>query len=93
MGMVVILINGVEPFEETDNTPLTEGLTWNLETIGHAVSEKQTFEDNMILFMYTAQRQGQITLGDQDSASKLSWFWRRRFLYAFTIYGHGGHLT
>ena len=29
----------------------------------------------------------------QDSASKLSWFWRRRFLSVFIIYGHGGHLV
>ena len=29
----------------------------------------------------------------QDSASKLSWFWRRRFLSTFTIYRHGGHLN
>ena len=28
----------------------------------------------------------------QDSAPKLSWFLRRRFLSVFTIYGHGGHL-
>ena len=28
----------------------------------------------------------------QDSALKLSWFWRRRFQSVFTIYGHGGHL-
>ena len=28
-----------------------------------------------------------------DSAPKLSWFWRRRFLNVFTIYGHGGHLV
>ena len=29
----------------------------------------------------------------QDSASKLSWFWRRRFLSLFTKYGQGGHLV
>ena len=29
----------------------------------------------------------------QDSISKLSWFWRRRFLGLFTIYGHSGHLV
>ena len=28
----------------------------------------------------------------QDSALKLSWFWKRRFLSVFTIYGHGGCL-
>ena len=29
----------------------------------------------------------------QDSASKLSWYWRRRFLSVFTIYGHDSHLV
>ena len=29
----------------------------------------------------------------QDSALKLSWFWRRRSLNVFTIYGHGSHLV
>ena len=28
----------------------------------------------------------------QDSALKLSWFWRRRFLSVFTTYGHGCRL-
>ena len=28
----------------------------------------------------------------QDSALKLYWFWRRRFLSVFTIYGNGGYL-
>ena len=29
----------------------------------------------------------------QDSASKLSWFWRRIYLSVFTIYGHGGNIV
>ena len=28
----------------------------------------------------------------KDSATRHPWFWRRRFLKVFTIYGHGGHL-
>ena len=28
----------------------------------------------------------------QDSAPKLFWFWRRRFLSVFTTYGHGNHI-
>ena len=28
----------------------------------------------------------------KDSTPRHSWFWRRRFLKVFTIYGHGGHL-
>ena len=32
---------------------------------GPAVSEKKTFKDKEILYMYIAQRQGQITLGNK----------------------------
>ena len=28
----------------------------------------------------------------KDSATRHPWFWKRRFLKVFTIYGHGGHL-
>ena len=28
----------------------------------------------------------------KDTAPRLLWFWRRRFLNVFNIYGHGGHL-
>ena len=28
----------------------------------------------------------------KDSVIRHPWFWRRRFLKVFTIYGHGGHL-
>ena len=28
----------------------------------------------------------------KDSAIRHPWFWRRRLLKVFTIYGHGGHL-
>ena len=28
----------------------------------------------------------------KDSATSHPWFWKRRFLKVFTIYGHGGHL-
>ena len=28
----------------------------------------------------------------KKSALSAWWFWRRRFLNGFTIYGHGGHL-
>ena len=40
MGMVAILFNGTEPFEQTNNTPSIEGPIWNLVNIGEAVSEK-----------------------------------------------------
>ena len=53
MGMVVIFFN------------TTEGPMWNLVKIGLSVSEKKTFKDYKILYMYIAQRQGQITPGDK----------------------------
>ena len=62
--MVAILFNDAELFEQTDYTSSTEGLMWNLVKIGQAVSEK-TFKDYKILYMYIAQGQGQITLGDK----------------------------
>ena len=34
MGMVAILLNDVEPFEQIDNTPLPEGPVWYLVKIG-----------------------------------------------------------
>ena len=64
MGMVDILFNDAELFEQID-TPLTESPVWNLVKIGQAVSEKKTFKDYDILYMYIAQGQGQITSGDK----------------------------
>ena len=54
IGMVAILINGAEPFEQIDDTPLTEGTMWNLVKIGQAVSEKMTFKVFAILYIYIA---------------------------------------
>ena len=34
MGMPAILFNHAKPFEQIDNTLLTEGQIWNLEKIG-----------------------------------------------------------
>ena len=53
--MAAILFN--EPFEQIDNTPSTEGQTWNLVKIGQANSEKKTFKDyeNLYMYMYIAQ--------------------------------------
>ena len=61
--MKAILFNGVELFEQIVNIPSTEGRMWNLKKIGQAVSEKKTFEVFMILYLYIAQGQGQITPG------------------------------
>ena len=55
MGMVDILFNDAEQFEQTDNTPSTESPVWNLVKIGQAVSEKKTFKDYDILYMCIAQ--------------------------------------
>ena len=38
---------------------------WNLLKIAQAVSEKKTFKNYTILYMYIAQWQGQITLKGQ----------------------------
>ena len=37
------------------------GLMWNLVKIGQVVSEKKTFKDFMVLYLYIAQGQEQIT--------------------------------
>ena len=37
---------------------------WNLIRIGQAFSEKKTFKDYAILYMYIVQRQGQMTPRD-----------------------------
>ena len=65
MGMVDILFSDAEPFEQIDNTISTKSPVWNLVKIGQAVSEKKTFKDYDILYMYIAQGQGQITPGDR----------------------------
>ena len=63
--MVDILFNDAETFEIIDNAPSTESPIWNLVKVGQAVSEKKTFKDYEILYMYIAQGQGQIMLGDK----------------------------
>ena len=61
MGMAAILFNGAEPFEQIGNILSTEGHMWNQVKTVQAVSEKKTFKDFKILYMYRAQGQGQIT--------------------------------
>ena len=39
---------------------------WKMVKIGQAVSEKKTFKDFIILYLYIAQGQGQITPGLND---------------------------
>ena len=61
MGMTTILFNNAERLEQTDKMPWTEGPKCNLVKIGQAVSEKKTFKDYEILYIYISQGQGQIT--------------------------------
>ena len=55
MGMAATLFSGAKPFEQIVNIPSTDGSMLNLVKIGQAVSEKKTFKDFMILYMYIAQ--------------------------------------
>ena len=55
MGRVAILFNDAEPFGQLDNIPSTEVPMRNLVKTGLAVSEKKTFKDYKILYMYVAQ--------------------------------------
>ena len=55
MGMAAILLNDAEPFKQIVNVLSTEGPLWNLVTIAQAVSEKKTFKNYTILYMYMAQ--------------------------------------
>ena len=63
--MLAILFNDAEPYEQIDNMPSTEGPNCNLVKTGQAVSEKKRFKDYKILYIYIAQRQGQITQEDK----------------------------
>ena len=66
MGMSAILFNDAEPLKQNDKIPSTKYTMWNLVKIGLAVSEKMSlekFKDYMILYMYIAQGQGQISPG------------------------------
>ena len=67
MGMTAILFNDAELLEQSVNILSTEGPMWNLVKIGQVVSEKKTFKDFMVLYLYIAQGQGQITPRGQNS--------------------------
>ena len=69
MGMAAILINSAEPFELIVNSLLTDGLNRNMGKTAQAVSEKKTFKNYTILYMYIAQGQGQIVPRGQKFAS------------------------
>ena len=61
MGMAAILLIDPEPFEKSVNIPSTECPMWNLVKIGPVVLERKMFNDFMVLYLYKAQGQGQIT--------------------------------
>ena len=58
MGIADILFNGTKSFEQIVNILLTKGPMWNLVLIVQVVSEKKTFKDFIILYIYIAQGQG-----------------------------------
>ena len=60
MGMAAILFNGSESVEQIVNI-LSTCHIWDLVKIAQAFSEKKTFKDFMILYLYIAQGQGQTT--------------------------------
>ena len=66
MGMAAIFFNGAKPFEQNGNTLSTKSPMWNLVNIAQAVSEKKTFKNYSILYMYIAQGQEQITPSGQN---------------------------
>ena len=56
-------VNGAWPFEQTLN-PVSTVPTYNLVEIGQVVSKEKLFNNIMILYMYTAQGHGKITLAE-----------------------------
>ena len=59
IDMVAISFDGLEPFDQIVLS--TESHKWILMKIVKEVSEKKTFKDFTILYMYISQGQGQIT--------------------------------
>ena len=62
MGMTaIILFTDAEHFEQSVNIPSTEGPHVKSRETGQMVLEKKTFKKFMVLYLYMAQGQGQIT--------------------------------
>ena len=57
-----VTVDGAWPFEQTLTLVSTVRSTWNLVKTDQVVSEEKLFNNNMMLYMYTAQGQGKITL-------------------------------
>ena len=86
-----------QPFEQIDNMPLTEGPKCNMVKIDQAVSEKKTFKDYNILYIYITQEDKILIVTKrvcyfdhtlQVSVSGLSYIFRKRF-YIFSIQEYG----
>ena len=66
MGMAAILFNDAEPFEQSVNIPSTVGPVWN-----NGENWSSGFrEDFMVLYLYTAKEQGQITPRGQSREAR-----------------------
>ena len=55
MGMAAVFFNNAKPFERIVNTFSTYGPMWNLVKIGWSISEKKTFKNHAIYYMFIAQ--------------------------------------
>ena len=64
--MAAILFNDAKPFEQSVNIPSTEGPMWNLVKISQMILEKKTLKNFMVLYLYIAHGQGQITFRGQN---------------------------
>ena len=53
MNVAANIFNNAEPFEQTNNSPTTDGPMQNSVKNSQAVSKKNTFTDYAILYMYS----------------------------------------
>ena len=84
MDMAAILSNDAEPSVQSVNIPSTEGPRWNLVKIGQVVLEK-TFKNFMVLYLYIAQGQGQITPGGKISILSKTFYYFNHTLQVSAI--------
>ena len=83
--MATILFNDAQPFEQSVKIPSTEGPTWNLVKIGQVVSESKTFKNYMVLYLYTAEEQGQITTRKKKIILTKTFYYFLSFIVSFSI--------
>ena len=63
LSYIDMTVDWAQQFEQTINPISRVGPTWSLVDFGQVVSEEM-FNNIMILYMYTAQKQGKISLAD-----------------------------